>query len=178
MLAAIHLVLFVSLLFPRLAWTEFVLWQVRAEAQREKVVIRQQFSKSFHDLQVISQQMLREHDAGQLTTNQLSKQAKSIHKSGRTLRLLMALGELAQEPYPIEKKLATATEFDKSIRRLAKMIYDFSHSPHHKNSKIFDTIEATKVQKDLLTIIALSKILEENAKNYPRNSLSDTGKPE
>jgi hypothetical protein len=176
-LPVIKSMFFFSLLSHGLACGEPVVGQVRAEAQREKAVIRQQFSKSFHDLQVISQQMLREHDAGQLTTNHLSKQSKSINKSARTLRTLMALGELAQEPHPLEKDLTTANAFDKSIRRLAKMIYDFSHSPHHKNSKVFDTIEATKVQKELLTIIALSKFLEVNAKNYPKIPVSELGKP-
>lgn len=177
MLLAINSILLFSLLLPGAVWTESVIWQVRADAQREKTVIRQQFSKSFHDLQVISQQMLREHDTGQLTTNHLSKQSKSINKSARTLRTLMALGELAQEPHPLEKDLTTAHAFDKSIRRLAKLIYDFSHSPHHKNSKVFDTVEATKVQKELLTIIALSKLLEVNAKNYPHFSASEQDKP-
>ena len=177
MLSAINSMLIFSLLFYVSAWAELGVWQVRADAQREKAVIRQQFSKSFHDLQVISQQMLREHDARQLTTDHLSKQSKSINKSARTLRALMALGELAQEPHPVEKDLTTASSFDKSIRRLAKMIYDFSHSPHHKNSKVFDTIEATKVQKDLLTIIALSKLLEVNAKSYSQFSASESGKP-
>ncbi len=174
---AINSMLLFSLLSQLMAWTYSFVGQVRVDAQREKAVIRQQFSKSFHDLQVVSQQMLREHDAGQLTAAQLSKQAKTINKSAKTLRTLMALGELAQAPYPVEKGLAKADEFDKSIRRLAKMIYDFSHSPHHQNSKVFDTAEATKVQKDLLTIIALSKVIEANAKNYPRLSVSGAGKP-
>ncbi len=174
---AVNSMLLFSLLSQLMAWTPPIGGQVRVDAQREKAVIRQQFSKSFHDLQVVSQQMLREHDAGLLTAAQLSKQAKTINKSAKTLRTLMALGELAQEPYPVEKGLAKTGEFDKSIRRLAKMIYDFSHSPHHQNSKVFDTAEATKVQKVLLTIIALSKVIEANAKNYPRIAVSETGKP-
>lgn len=168
---------FISLLFTTLVEADSATTQVRVDSQREKAVIRQQFSKSFHDLQVISQQMLREHDAGHLTSSHLSKQAKSINKSAKTLRALMALGELAQDPHSIEPGLATAESFDKSIRWLAKMIYDFSHSPHHKNSKVFDTTEATKVQKDLLTIIALSKMLEANAKNYLRITVTESSKP-
>ncbi len=174
---AINSMLLFSLLSQLMAWPPHSVGQVRVDAQREKAVIRQQFTKSFHDLQVVSQELLREHDAGQLTTAQLSKQAKSINKSAKSLRTLMALGELAQEPYPVEKVLAKADEFDKSIRRLAKMIFDFSHSPHHQNNKVFDTTEATKVQKDLLTIIALSKVIEANAKNYARISVSEAGKP-
>lgn len=177
MLLAANSMLLCSLLSQVLLWTEPVIGQTRLDTQREKVVIRQQFSKSFHDLQVISQQMLREHNAGQLTTTQLSKQAKSINKSAKTLRTLMALGDLVEEPHPVEKGLSDALQFDKSIRRLAKMIFDFSHSPHHQNSKVFDTTEATKVQKDLLTIIALSKVLEANAKNYLRTVTAEPGKP-
>ncbi|MBI1763025.1 MAG: hypothetical protein HYR56_16480 [Acidobacteria bacterium] len=172
----INSILLLSLLAQAMAWINPVAGQTRPDAQREKAVIKQQFSKSFHDLQIISQQMLRQHDDGQLTTVQLAKQSKSINRSAKTLRSLMALGELAQEPQPVEKALSTADAFDKSIRRLAKMIYDFSHSPHHQNSKVFDTAEATKVQRDLLTIIALSKVIETNAKNYSRTFAHETGK--
>lgn len=174
---AANSMLLVSLFTQVLVCAEPVIGQVRIDPQREKAAIRQQFSKNFHDLQIVSQQMLRDHNAGQLTTAQLSKQAKSINKSAKTLRALMALGELAQEPHPVDKNLSDANDFDKSIRRLAKMIFDFSHSPHHQNSKVFDTSEATKVQKDLLTIIALSKILEANAKNYLRFPVTEPGKP-
>src|SRR5437868_3883108 len=105
---ATNSMLLFSLLSQVLAWMGPVVGQARPDAQREKAIIRQQFSKSFHDLQVVSQQMLQEHGAGQLTTTQLSKQAKSINKSAKTLRALMALGELAHEPHPVEKSLSDA----------------------------------------------------------------------
>ena len=144
--------------------------QNRAEREREKVVARQQFSKNFHDLQVTSQELLQEHVAGRLTPSELSKKAKAIYKSAKTLRLLMALGELAQEPHAIDEKLSGASAFDQAIKRLAKMIYDFAHSPVHQNSKVFNTIEVTKTQKDLLTIISLAKVLETQARKYARLS--------
>jgi len=144
--------------------------QNRAEREREKVVARQQFSKNFHDLQVTSQELLREHVAGQLTSPELSKKAKTIYKSAKALRTLMALGELAQEPHAINEKLSGTLEFDQSIKRLAKMIYDFAHSPVHQNSKVFNTVEVTKTQKDLLTIISLAKVIETNARKYIRSS--------
>ena len=144
--------------------------QNRAEKEREKIVARQQFSKNFHDLQVISQELLRRHVAGQLTSSELSKKAKVIHKSAKTLRTLMALGELAQEPHAIDENLSGTSAFDQSIKRLAKMIYDFAHSPVHQNSKVFNTVEVTKTQKDLLTIISLAKIIETQARKYTRSS--------
>jgi hypothetical protein len=132
----------------------------------EKMLARQQFSKNFRDLQVLSQALLREHESGQLTASRLGKEAKSIQKCAKTLRTLMALGELAKTPDEVDKQLDSAQEFDQSIRRLAKMIKDFAHNPIHQNSKVFHTVEATKAQTDLLTIITLAKVIESQAKNY------------
>src|ERR1051325_855503 len=129
-------------------------FQNSTEREREKANARQQFSQNFHDLQVQGQQLLREHEAGQLTPTHLLKKAKSINKSAKALRTLMALGDLAQEPEEVGKDLSTALAFDQSIKRLSKLIYDFAHSPHHQNNKVFDTVEAAKVQRDLLIIIS------------------------
>lgn len=146
--------------------TESLVSQSRPDAEREKATVRLQFSKHFRDLQLVSQSLLRDHESGQLTAIQLAKKAKSINKSAKTLHSMMALGELAQMPELADTELSNNQKFDQSIRLLIKIVYDFSHSPHHKNSKIFDTIEAAKVQKELLTIISLSKVIETNAKNY------------
>lgn len=142
--------------------------QNRAEREREKAVARQQFSKNFRDLQVTSQQLLQEHIEGQLKPPELAKKTKAIHRAAKTLRALMALGQLAEEPHAIDEELSNAHEFDQSIKRLAKMIYDFAHNPIHQNSKVFNTVEAAKTQKDLLTIISLSKVIEAQARKYTR----------
>ena len=77
----------------------------------------------------------------------------------------MALGNLAV-PMKIDKEIKTPQQFDKSIRRLAKHIYDFAHNPIHQSSKVFNTDQAQQAQTDLLAIIDLSKALEEKAKGY------------
>src|SRR5262249_4976589 len=118
--------------------------------------------------QVTSQELLKEHIEGRLTPTELSKKAKAISRSAKTIRTLMALGELAQEPYTINERLNDTLAFDQSIKRLAKMIYDFAHSPVHQNSKVFNTVEVTKTQKDLLTIISLAKIIETQARKYTK----------
>lgn len=150
--------------------------QFPTDKQREKAVAKQQFSKNFHDLQTVSQEMLREHEAGQLTGAQLARHAKAINKAAKTLRTLMALGELAQEPEAVAKELNQAATFDQAIHRLAKRIYDFAHSPHHQNTKVFDTVEAAKVQKSLLTIIKLSNVIASQSKNYAKPTAAETGK--
>ncbi len=136
------------------------------EAERQKAVTKQQFTQNFRNLQVTSQAMLREHEAGALTNKQLNKTARSINKSAKTLRNLMALGNLAESAEPYEKLIDTADKFDAAIRRLSKLIYDFAHSPVHQNSKVFDTRAAAKTQSQLLTIIELSKAIESLARNY------------
>jgi len=150
--------------------------QSRAEREREKAVARQQFSKYFRELQVTSQQLLQDHVAGQLKPPELAKKAKAINKSAKTLRTLMALGQLAEEPYAIDEELNSAQDFDQSIKRLAKMIYDFAHSPVHQNSKVFNTVEAAKTQKDLLTIISLAKVIETQARKYTKLPSSEADK--
>jgi len=141
------------------------------QRDRERAMARQQFNKSFRDIQTISQQLLREHEEKRLTPRRLSKDARSINKCAKTLRSLIALGSLATE-IKIDKEIDTAEKFDESIRRLAKLVWDFAHNPVHQNNKVFDTDEAARAQTDLLTIINLSKAIEGKAKGYVSSSVS------
>ncbi len=142
------------------------------ESQRNRAYVRQQFNKNFRDLQVLGQNLLKEHENRRLTPQRLSKDVKSINKSAKTLRTLMVLGDMA-EPLEINKDINTAEEYDKSIRQLAKHIYDFAHNPIHQNSKVFNTDQAEQAQTDLLAIIDLSKAIENRAKGYTQALTSD-----
>ncbi|MDX2044001.1 MAG: hypothetical protein SF097_22495 [Acidobacteriota bacterium] len=135
------------------------------ERERDKAYVRQQFNKTFSELQVTGQKMLKDHELKKLTSSRLANDAKTINKSAKTLRLLTALGDLAVPP-KINKEINTPKEFDQAIRRLAKHIWDFAHNPIHQNSKVFNTDQAEKAQTDLLAIIDLSKAIENKAKNY------------
>jgi hypothetical protein len=135
------------------------------EKERERAYAREQFKKNFRDLQLLSQGLLREHERARLTSAKLAKDTRSINKCARTLRTLIALGEMANE-VEINKEIDTAQEFDESIRKLSKLIRDFAHNPVHQNNKVFNTDQAERAQTDLLTIINLSKALEDKSKNY------------
>ena len=135
------------------------------ERERDRVYARQQFTNNFRDLQTISQNLLKEHEEKRLAPARLAKDIRSINKSAKVLRTLMALGGLAV-PLKIDKEINTAVEFDQSIRRLAKLIYNFAHNPIHQNSKVFNTDQAQQAQTDLLAIIDLSKAIENKARNY------------
>lgn len=143
--------------------------QKSADQARERAYARQQFTQNFRDLQLLGQGLLREHEARRLTAKQLAKDVKAINKCAKTLRSLMALGALAH-PTEVNKAIDTPQEYDQAIRRLAKLIWDFAHSPHHQNSKIFAADEAARVQTNLLTIINLSKVLGDRAKSYALDS--------
>lgn len=145
--------------------------QKSVERERERTYARQQFTSNFRDLQLLSQGLLREHDARRLTAQRLAKDAKAINKCAKNLRTLMALGALAQAA-EVNKEIDAPQEYDQSIRQLAKLIYDFAHSPHHQNSKVFDAAEAARVQTSLLTIINLSKAIESRAKGYTFGALA------
>lgn len=146
------------------------LMQKSAERERERAYVRQQFTKNFRDMQLLSQGLLREHEARRLTAPRLAKDVKAINKCAKNLRALMALGALAQAA-EVNKEIDAPQEYDASIRRLAKLIWDFAHSPHHQNSKVFDADEAARVQTNLLTIINLSKAIENKAKGYAFDSI-------
>lgn len=135
------------------------------QQERDKALARQQFSKNFRDMQLIGQGLLREHEAKRLTSKRLAKDAKSINRCAKSLRSLLALGNLATETY-IDRDIGTANEFDESIRKLAKLIWDFAHNPIHQTSKVFNTDQAAQAQTDLLTIINLSKVIENRSKGY------------
>lgn len=135
------------------------------EKERERAYNRELFNKSFRELQLIGQRMLKDHEGGRLTTNRLAKDSKSINKCAKTLRSLTALGSLA-EPQEVNKDIDTPQEYDESIRRLARHIWDFAHNPVHQNSKVFNTDQAGRAQTDLLAIINLSKAIENKAKGY------------
>jgi hypothetical protein len=135
------------------------------EKDRERAMVRQRFTKNFKDIQTISQGLLKEHEAKRLTARRLAKDAGSINKCGKTLRSLIGLGALAIE-IDVNREIDTPSEFDESIRRLSKLIWDFAHNPVHQNSKVFNTDQAERAQTDLLAIINLSRALETKAKGY------------
>lgn len=137
----------------------------RSEHERERAYNQQLFKQSFQNLQILGQNLLKDHDAGHLTSGRLAKDAKSINKCAKALRSLTALGDLAV-PTIINKDINTARKYDESIRLLAKHIWDFAHNPVHQNTKIFNTDEAARAQTDLLAIIDLSKAIESKAKGY------------
>lgn len=137
----------------------------RLERERERAYAREQFSKNFRDLQLLRKELLQDHETAKLTPGKLAKNTKSINKSARALRALIALGEMALE-VEINREIDTAGEFDESIRKLAGLIWDFAHNPVHQSSKVFDTDLAERAQTDLLTIINLSKALENKSRSY------------
>lgn len=135
------------------------------DRERDKAYTRQQFNKNFSELQVTGQKLLKQHELKQLTSSRLANDAKTINKCAKTLRTLIALGDLAV-PQKVDREIDAPEEFDQAIRRLAKHIWDFAHNPIHQNSKVFNTDQAEKAQTDLLAIIDISKALENNAKKY------------
>jgi hypothetical protein len=137
------------------------------ERERERAYAREQFTKNFRDIQLFGKGLLQDHEAARLTPDKLAKGAKSINKCAKSLRSMIALGEMASE-VEINKEIDTTREFDESIRKLATLISDFAHNPVHQNSKIFDTNQAERAQTDLLTIINLSKALENKSKAYAK----------
>ncbi|MCG3161731.1 MAG: hypothetical protein JMDDDDMK_02940 [Acidobacteria bacterium] len=141
----------------------------RLERERERIYVREQFSKNFRDLQLTGKALLRDHEAAKLTPGNLAKGAKTINKCARTLRALIALGDMASES-PINREIDTAREFDDAIRKLASLIWDFAHNPVHQSNKVFDTDLAERAQTDLLTIINLSKALENKSRGYVSDS--------
>jgi hypothetical protein len=142
----------------------------RLERERERAYVREQFKKNFRDLQLLGKGLLQDHEEIRLTPGKLAKSARAINKCARALRALIALGEMASET-PIKKEIATAREFDESIRKLATLISDFAHNPVHQSNKVFNTDEAERAQTDLLTVINLSKALENKSKRYSNTRL-------
>jgi len=146
--------------------------QRNAEARREREYARQQFSKNFREIQLLGQNLLKDHENRRLTAGRLAKDAKSINKCAKTLQSLVKLGDMA-EPISINKDIDTPEQYDKSIRRLAKHIWDFAHNPIHQNNKLFNTSQAEQAQTDLLAIIDLSKAIENKAKGYSLSAKQD-----
>jgi len=137
----------------------------QVEKNREKAYLRQQFTRHFRSVQVLSQELLKGHEEGNLTARGLGKEAREINKSARSLRQLIALGALAEERV-LKTSLATPADFDEAIRLLAKLIRSFARNPSHQNSRILNTDQATEAQTDLLAIIRLSKTLADQARGY------------
>src|SRR5262249_8761217 len=137
------------------------------ERERESAYAREQFTKNFRDLQLLGKGLLQDHEATRLTPGKLAKSARSINKCAKTLRSLIALGEMASE-VEIDKKIETAQEFDESIRKLADLISDFAHNPVHKSNKVFNTEQAERAKTDLLTIINLTKPHKNKSKVYAK----------
>lgn len=135
------------------------------DRERDKTYARQQFNKNFSELQVAAQKLLKEHEQNRLTSSRLASDTKAINKCAKTLRSLVVLGDQAI-PLKVKKDIETPQDFDKSIRDLAKHVWDFAHNPIHQNSKVFNTDLAEQAQTDLLAVIDISKAIENNAKKY------------
>jgi hypothetical protein len=150
--------------WPALA-TAFAQSAKPSERERERAYNRQLFKKTFHDIQILGQNLLKDHEAGRLTSGRLVKDVKAIHKCAKVIRSLTALGDLA-EPEVINKDIDTPQEYDESIRLLAKHIWDFAHNPVLQNTKVFNTDQAQQAQTNLEAIMDLSKAIESRAKGY------------
>ena len=146
------------------------------EQEQERAHTRQQFQKNFRDLQLTTQGLLHEHEATRLTPQRLNKDSKMINRCAKTLRTMMALGNLAK-PIEIDKQIIGPHQFDEALRKLSKLVWDFAHNPVHQNSKVFNTSQAARAQTDLLAIIALSKVLEAEAKAYAPYTTSAQSQP-
>lgn len=136
-----------------------------ADRDRERAYNRQLFKKTFHDIQILGQNLLKDHEARRLTSGRLAKDVKAINKCAKVIRSLTALGDLA-EPEVINKDINTPKEYDESIRLLAKHIWDFAHNPVLQNTKVFNTDQAQQAQTNLEAIMDLSKAIENKAKGY------------
>lgn len=141
------------------------------ERERERAYNRQLFKKTFHDLQILSQNLLKDHESGRVTSGRLAKDVKAIHKCAKVIRSLTALGNLAKAEV-INKDIDTPKEYDESIRLLAKHIWDFAHNPVLQNTKVFNTDQAQQAQTNLEAIMDLSKAIESKAKGYVTPAIS------
>jgi hypothetical protein len=160
--------LWMSLLtgFISAAWSSA---EVKAQTQDPNLARRQareQFQKNFREIQLIGQRLVREHEAGRLKPSQLAKETKAIQKCAKNLRSLQALGEPLAPSAESIGSLDSPQDFDQSIRRLAKLIYDYAHNPTHQNNRVFNTDEAARARQDLEMAIKLARALETKAKNY------------
>jgi hypothetical protein len=135
------------------------------EEARARARARYQFAKNFRELQELGYRLLREHEAGRLKPAQLAKDAKAIQKRAQSLRSLLILGDDLPPPEVIGS-LATPQEFDRSLRRLARLVYSFAHNPVHQNNKVFNMSEAARARADLATLIQLAKAIGGQAKSY------------
>jgi len=149
----------ISLSFLYLAFAQ------TSNKERDRIYLQQQFTKNFRDIQLLGQGLLREHESKKLTPKRLRNDSRSINKCAKTLRTLMALGDMASKT-EVNKKIESAHDYDQSIRRLSKLIRDFANNPIHQSSKVFNTDLAERAQTDLLAIIDLSKLIEGKARSY------------
>jgi hypothetical protein len=138
----------------------------QAARERERKAAREQFSQNFRELQQIANATLKAHDQHSLKASDLQKNVKGIQKRAKTLRGLTVLGEPVSPPENYARKIETSADFDRAIRTLAQLVYDFAHNPVHQNTKVFDTNRAARAIEDLINIINLAKIIEDNSDNY------------
>ena len=138
----------------------------QAARERERKAAKEQFSQNFRELQQIATATLKAHDQRSLKASDLQKNVRGIQKRAKTLRGLTVLGEPASPPENYARKIESPADFDRAIKTLARLVYDFAHNPIHQNTKVFDTNRAAQAIEDLINIINLAKIIEDNSDNY------------
>ncbi|NBO65380.1 MAG: hypothetical protein EBU88_11155 [Acidobacteria bacterium] len=137
------------------------------EKNREKAYLKMQFTRHFRLIQVVSQGLVEKVEDGSLTSSLLTADSRKINKSARSLRTLIALGDLAQE-VELKTSFSTTSEFEDAVRQLGELVRQFARNPSHQNSRILNTDQASSAQTDLLSIIRLSKALSEQGRRYTR----------
>ncbi|MEP7272434.1 MAG: hypothetical protein ABI882_13105 [Acidobacteriota bacterium] len=167
-MTAILLALNLTLLVAQMSTTQQA--ADAAAKERSRKAAQSQFTENFRELQLLGIGLLKAHEAGSLVPARLSRDVKAIQRRARNLRGLLVLGAPGPVTARIDREMRSPEEFDRAIHLLSKLVSDFAHNPIHKNTKIFDTDQATRAATDLIAMIDLAKVIERRARDYARSS--------
>lgn len=158
---------------PELAWRPQAgsTTQANEAAARDRArkATQAEFKERFRSIQTLGMGLLKAHEEGMLRSDQLAKDARAIQKHARSLNNLMALGPPNSKNRGRAMEINTAGDFDRAIRKLSQLVYDFAHNPIHRNPKVFDTDKAADAAAELVTIVDLARVIERRARDYTKS---------
>jgi hypothetical protein len=133
-----------------------------ARPERSQQQALAELQEDFTRLQIINIELVKSINAPSgLDYNFIAKSAAEINKRSDRLRNNLALPEADRGiETPLLQSATDELQMKKSMLRLGKLIYSFSHNPLFDEASVVETTTATRARRELDEIVDLSKLIK------------------
>ena len=143
-----------------------------ARPERSQQQALAELQEDFTRLQIINIELVKSINTPRgLDYKFIAKSAAEINKRADRLRNNLVLPEADRGiETPLPRSATNELQMKKSMLRLGKLIYSFSHNPFFDEASVVETATATQARRELDEIVDLSKLIKadtEKLRNMP-----------